>query len=95
MSARNVVLALLVAALWVAAGAEAQRDPIPYDAPEVIVFGADRFVLPDPKDYRVELGDGLVAFMAEDSNISVMDATRATSSKPKPVNKIHVTVIRP
>jgi len=70
MNVRNVVLALLVAA-----GAEAQRDPIPYDAPEVIVFGADRFVLPDPKDYRVELGDGLVAFIAEDSATDTVELT--------------------
>ena len=75
MSAGNVVLALLVAARWVAAGAEAQRDPIPYDPPEVIVFGADRFAVPDPKDYRVELGDGLVAFIAEDSNTDTVELT--------------------
>lgn len=75
MSAGNVVLALLVASLWLAAGAEAQRDPIPYDAPEVIVFGADRFAVPDPKDYRVELGEGLVAFIAEDSVTDTVELT--------------------
>ncbi len=70
MSSRAILLALLVATT-----AEAQRDPIPYDAPEVIVFGADRFVLPDPKDYRVELGNGLVAFIAEDASTDTVELT--------------------
>ena len=55
--------------------AHAQRDPIPYDPPEAIELGDSRFILPAPDDYRVELDEGLVAFMARDPNTATVELT--------------------
>ncbi len=62
---------ILLLALSVNLGGEsvhAQRDPIPFDPPEAIELGDSRFILPAPDDYRVELDESLVAFVAEDAN---------------------------
>ena len=66
---------LLLWVLLAATSVHAQRDPIPFDAPEAIAFGNSRFVVPAPSDYRIELEEGLVAFLAEDTNTATVELT--------------------
>ena len=70
MSGRIFLLALGVSLSgW---SAHAQRDPIPFEPPEVIELGDSRFVLPAPDDFRIELDEGLVAFIAIDPNTATV-----------------------
>lgn len=70
MNGRTLIVLLLIAGVC-----EAQRDPIPFDDPDVIAYGASRFQLPDPDSYREELGDGLIAFVAEDGATETVELT--------------------
>jgi zinc protease len=71
----SVRLTIALTFILIASTAAAQRDVIPFDEPDVIVPGESRFVLPDPDAHRVDLGDGLVAFVAEDANTSTVELT--------------------
>jgi len=71
MRALNFAIVLLFATRF----AEAQRDPIVFREPDVIEPGPSRFTVPDPGDYRVELGEGLIAFVAEDPETSTVELT--------------------
>ncbi len=71
MSARSILVAV---ALW-ASMAEAQVERLAFEDPDVVVFGPSRFSLPDPGDHRDELGEGLVAYVAEDPTTATVELT--------------------
>ena len=71
MSVRGILVAM---ALW-ASMAEAQVERLAFEDPDRVVFGPSRFSLPDPDDHHVELGEGLVAYVAEDPTTATVELT--------------------
>lgn len=70
-------IGLLVAALALGStiAVSAQTVRIPYDDPGTITFEPTRFRLPDPQQHTAELGEGLVAFVAEDPATATVELT--------------------
>jgi predicted Zn-dependent peptidase len=60
--------------LWASiTGAQVER--VPFEDPDRVGFGPSRFSLPDPDDHRAELGEGLVAYVAEDPTTATVELT--------------------
>ncbi len=72
---RTAAAGLVMAATLLGGGLSAQTARVPYDHPDRITFGPTTFQLPDPAQHAVDLGQGLVAFVAEDPVTTTVELT--------------------